>query len=70
MPAELEDDALSTSSSPFCVPERAVAAPRCHFLRGFLEGSLNEGGYLGRVRVIDVAWRANGSDDCRFVFHV
>jgi hypothetical protein len=70
MPAELEGEALSTSSSPFCVQERAVTAPQCHFLRGFLEGSLNEGGYLGMVRVSEVACRANGSDHCRFVFHV
>lgn len=70
MPAELEGEALSTSSSPFCVPERSATAPQCHFLRGFLEGSLNEGGYLGMVRVSEVACRANGSDHCRFVFHV
>lgn len=70
MPAELEGETLSTSSSPFCMPERSVTAPQCHFLRGFLEGSLNEGGYLGMVRVSEVACRANGSDHCRFVFHV
>lgn len=70
MPADLQGEALSTSSSPFCVPERSVTAPQCHFLRGFLEGSLNEGGYLGMVRVSEVACRANGSEHCRFVFHV
>jgi hypothetical protein len=70
MPVELEGEALATSSSPFCMPERLVTAPQCHFLRGFLEGSLNEGGYLGMVRVSEVACRGNGSDHCRFVFHV
>lgn len=70
IPAELDGEALSTGSSPFCVEERTVTAPQCHFLRGFLEGSLNEGGYLGMVRVSEVACRANGSDHCRFVFHV
>ncbi|HEY5970821.1 MAG TPA: V4R domain-containing protein, partial [Pseudoxanthomonas sp.] len=70
LPAELEGDALSTASSPFCATERSVTAPQCHFLRGFLEGSLNEGGYLGAVRVSEVACRANGSDSCRFVFHI
>lgn len=70
LPAELEGDALSTASSPFCAPERSVTAPQCHFLRGFLEGSLNEGGHLGAVRVSEVACRANGSDHCRFVFNV
>lgn len=70
LPAELEGEALSTGSSPFCAAERSVTAPQCHFLRGFLEGSLNECGYLGMVRVSEVACRANGSDSCRFVFHV
>lgn len=69
MPAELEGEALITSSSPFCVPERSASAPQCHFLRGFLEGLLNEGGRLGRVGVSEVACRGNGSDHCRFVFH-
>ena len=70
MQADLEGETLSTGGSPFCVPERSVTAPQCHFLRGFLEGSLNEGGYLGMVRVSEVACRANGSDHCRFVFNV
>lgn len=70
LPTELEGEALSTGSSPFCAAERSVTAPQCHFLRGFLEGSLNECGYLGMVRVSEVACRANGADSCRFVFHV
>jgi hypothetical protein len=70
LPTELEGEALSTGSSPFCAVERSVTAPQCHFLRGFLEGSLNECGYLGMVRVSEVACRANGSDSCKFVFHV
>ncbi|HEX7803786.1 MAG TPA: V4R domain-containing protein [Pseudoxanthomonas sp.] len=69
LPTELEGETLSTGSSPFCVAERSTA-PQCHFLRGFLEGSLNECGYLGMVRVSEVACRANGSDSCKFVFHV
>lgn len=69
LPTELEGETLSTGSSPFCAAERATA-PQCHFLRGFLEGSLNECGYLGMVRVSEVACRANGSDSCKFVFHV
>jgi len=70
LPTELEGETLSTGSSPFCAAERSVTAPQCHFLRGFLEGSLNECGYLGMVRVSEVACRANGSDSCKFVFHV
>jgi hypothetical protein len=69
LPTELEGETLSTGSSPFCGMERSTA-PQCHFLRGFLEGSLNECGYLGMVRVSEVACRANGSDSCKFVFHV
>lgn len=69
LPTELEGETLSTGSSPFCAAERSTA-PQCHFLRGFLEGSLNECGYLGMVRVSEVACRANGSDSCKFVFHV
>lgn len=69
LPTELEGETLSTGSSPFCAAERSTA-PQCHFLRGFLEGSLNECGYLGMVRVSEIACRANGSDSCKFVFHV
>lgn len=69
LPTEAEGDALTTASSPFCGAERA-SAPQCHFLRGFLEGSLNECGYLGMVRVSETACRASGADSCKFVFHV
>jgi len=70
LPTELEGDVLSTGSSPFCAAERSVTAPQCHFLRGFLEGSLNECGYLGMVRVSEIACRASGSESCKFAFHV
>lgn len=70
LPAELEEEALKTSSSPFASPGPTVTAPQCHFLRGFLEGALNEAGNLGMVRVSEVSCRANGADCCKFVFHV
>lgn len=70
LPAELEEDALRTHSSPFAIPGPAVTAPQCHFLRGFLEGALNEAGNLGLVRVSEVSCRANGASCCKFVFHV
>lgn len=70
LPAEVDGDTLLTASSPFCVPERTVTAPQCHFLRGFLEGALNEAGHLGTVRVSETSCRANGADTCKFVFHI
>lgn len=70
LPAEPEDDALKTSSSPFANPGPTITAPQCHFLRGFLEGALNEAGHLGMVRVSETSCRANGADCCKFVFHV
>lgn len=70
LPVEQDGDALATSGSPFCAVERHVSAPQCHFLRGFLEGLLNESGNLGTVRVSEVSCRANGAGACKFVFHV
>lgn len=70
LPTEVDGDALLTASSPFCVPDRTVTAPQCHFLRGFLEGALNEAGHLGTVRVSETSCRANGADTCKFVFHI
>lgn len=70
LPADYEDEALKTESSPFCSPDHAVTASQCHFLRGFLEGALNEAGNLGAVRVSEIACRATGSPCCKFVFHV
>ena len=70
LPTELEEESLKTSSSPFCNPGQPATAPQCHFLRGFLEGALNEAGNLGVVRVSEVSCRAQGADCCKFVFHV
>jgi predicted hydrocarbon binding protein len=70
MATDAEGDVLSTAGSPFCVPEHPVSAPQCHFLRGFLEGTLNGSGHLGHVRVSETACRANGDEACKFVFHV
>ena len=70
LPAELEGDFIKTTSSPFANAGVAVTAPQCHFLRGFLEGALNEAGNLGVVRVSEVSCRATGGDCCKFVFHV
>jgi hypothetical protein len=70
LPTELEEESLKTSSSPFCNPGQPATAPQCHFLRGFLEGALNEAGNLGMVRVSEVSCRAQGADCCKFVFNV
>lgn len=70
LPAEPEGDTLATGSSPFCTGEHNLTAPQCHFLRGFLEGVLNESGNLGAVRVSETACRANGAETCKFAFHV
>ncbi|WP_454832836.1 V4R domain-containing protein [Pseudoxanthomonas wuyuanensis] len=70
MSTEAEGDALFTAGSPFCAPDHPVSAPQCHFLRGFLEGTLNESAHLGHVRVSETACRANGDAACKFVFHV
>lgn len=70
LPAELEEESLKTSGSPFANPGPGITAPQCHFLRGFLEGALNEAGNLGMVRVSETSCRANGGECCKFVFHV
>ena len=70
LPAELEGDFIKTSSSPFANTGASATAPQCHFLRGFLEGTLNEAGNLGAVRVSEVSCRASGGDCCKFVFHI
>lgn len=70
LPAELDDESLKTNSSPFCNPGQSATAPQCHFLRGFLEGALNEAGNLGVMRVSEVSCRAQGADCCKFVFQV
>ncbi len=70
LPAELEEEALKTFGSPFANPGPGITAPQCHFLRGFLEGALNEAGNLGMVRVSETSCRANGGECCKFVFHV
>ena len=70
LPVRGDGDALATSGSPFASPDRKVTAPQCHFLRGFLEGVLNEPGHLGVVRVSETGCRSCGDEECRFVFHV
>ncbi len=70
LPAELEEEALKTSGSPFANPGPGITAPQCHFLRGVLEGALNEAGNLGMVRVSETSCRATGGECCKFVFHV
>lgn len=70
LPVRGDSEALTTSGSPFASPERKVTAPQCHFLRGFLEGVLNEPGHLGVVRVSETSCRSCGDEECKFVFHV
>ena len=40
----------------------------CHFLRGCLEGLLNEPGHLGRPRIVEAHCRNSGADACVFTF--
>lgn len=40
----------------------------CHFIRGELEGLLNEPGHLGRLQVVESACRNNGASACVFDF--
>ena len=70
LPVRQDSDALATTGSPFASPDRKATAPQCHFLRGFLEGVLNEPGHLGVVRVSEIGCRSCGDEECRFVFHV
>lgn len=64
---DLDGDALRIKDSPFT----GVGLHRgtsCHFLRGCLEGLLNEPGHLGRPRVVETYCRNTGADACIFTF--
>ncbi|GAA0711875.1 hypothetical protein [Dokdonella soli] len=64
---ELNDDGLRIKNSPFT----GIGLHRgssCHFLRGCLEGLLNEPGHLGRPRILETFCRNSGADSCTFTF--
>jgi predicted hydrocarbon binding protein len=64
---ELGDEGLRVHNSPFA----GVGLHRntaCHFLRGCLEGLLNEPGHLGRPRIVETQCRNAGGDVCLFTF--
>lgn len=64
---ELDGDALRVKDSPF-TGVGLHRGPSCHFLRGCLEGLLNEPGHLGRPRVVETFCRNTGADACIFTF--
>ncbi len=66
---ELDGETLRIKSSPF-TGIGLHRGPSCHFLRGCLEGLLNEPGHLGRPRVIETFCRNTGADACIFTFNV
>jgi predicted hydrocarbon binding protein len=64
---DLDGEMLRIKDSPFT----GVGLHRgtsCHFLRGCLEGLLNEPGHLGRPRVVETYCRNTGADACIFTF--
>lgn len=64
---ELDGDTLRIKNSPFAGIGLHRGAS-CHFLRGCLEGLLNEPGHLGRPRVLETSCRNTGADACVFTF--
>lgn len=64
---ELGEDGLRIRNSPFAGIGLYRGAS-CHFLRGCLEGLLNEPGHLGRPRIIETACRNTGADACVFTY--
>jgi predicted hydrocarbon binding protein len=62
---EMNGDGLRISNSPFA-GIGLHRGPSCHFLRGCLEGLLNEPGHLGRPRVLETFCRNAGADACTF----
>ncbi len=64
---DLSGDSLRIRSSPF-TGINLHRGPSCHFLRGCLEGLLNEPGHLGRPRVLETFCRNTGADACIFTF--
>lgn len=65
--AELNGEGLRVKNSPFC-KTGLYHGHSCHFLRGCLEGLLNEPGHLGRPRVSETHCRNTGADVCTFTF--
>ena len=64
---ELADGALVVKDSPFCGTGLHHGAS-CHFLRGCLEGLLNEPGHLGKFDVEETGCRNLGAPQCTFTF--
>lgn len=64
---ELLDGTLIVKDSPFCGTGLHHGAS-CHFLRGCLEGLLNEPGHLGKLDVEETACRNLGAARCTFTF--
>jgi predicted hydrocarbon binding protein len=64
---ELVDGKLVVKDSPFCGTGLHHGSS-CHFLRGCLEGLLNEPGHLGKVDVEETACRNLGAARCVFTF--
>lgn len=65
--AELNGEGLRIKNSPFSGAGLHRGAS-CHFLRGCLEGLLNEPGHLGRPRITETFCRNTGADACTFNF--
>jgi hypothetical protein len=64
---ELDNEGLRIRRSPFAGIGLYRGAS-CHFLRGCLEGLLNEPGHLGRPRILETLCRNSGADGCLFTF--
>jgi hypothetical protein len=64
---EVNGESLLVANSPFAGVGLHRGAS-CHFLRGCLEGLLNESGHLGRPRVTESLCRNSGADSCTFTF--
>jgi len=64
---ELGNDGLRILKSPFAGIGLHRGAS-CHFLRGCLEGLLNEPGHLGHPRILETFCRNSGADVCTFTF--
>ncbi len=64
---ELGNEGLRILKSPFAGIGLHRGAS-CHFLRGCLEGLLNEPGHLGHPRIMETFCRNSGADVCTFTF--
>lgn len=64
---EMHGGTLRVANSPFATTSLYRGAS-CHFLRGCLEGLLNEPGHLGRPRVLETFCRNTGAEACTFTF--